>query len=275
MADWQHRFVQVRGARWHVVTAGQGPLVVLLHGFPQTWYCWRHVIDALSQGHTVAAPDLKGFGESDVPAGPYHLKALSRDLRSLILALGYERAAVVGHDWGGAVALQFALDHPGMLTRLGVLNATIFDFRFDKFWYQLVFNIPWLPEWYFRYWGNYFITRGLQQLAYDPATFDAATLRVYQQAFRRPGRHRGSLAYYRALPANARIVERNADARIERPTLVLWGMNDPILVPEFLPNLLAHLTDAQVVCLDQCGHWVAEERPAEVREALVAFLGEG
>src|SRR5215207_9418070 len=119
-----HRWVDVQGLRLHGVEAGAGPLVVLLHGFPEFWYAWRHQIPALADaGYRVVAPDLRGYNLSDKPAGiqAYAIERMTRDVARLIRACGAERAALVGHDWGGIVAWQCAMRFPAMLERLAIL----------------------------------------------------------------------------------------------------------------------------------------------------------
>jgi epoxide hydrolase 4 len=153
-----HRWVDIHGLRLHCVEAGAGPLVVLLHGFPELWYAWRHQIPALaSVGYRVVAPDLPGYNTSDRPprVRDYRPSALAQNVADLIVALGAGSAAVAGHDWGGALAWLLAMQHPERVERLVVLNAP-HPVRFLKglrsprqlrrSWYMLAFQLPWLPE---------------------------------------------------------------------------------------------------------------------------------
>src|SRR3954449_2631161 len=159
---WAHREAVVNGVRLHYVEAGAGPLVVLLHGFPEFWYSWRHQIPALAAaGFRVVAPDMRGYNRSDKPRGvrAYSGDALTGDVAKLIRACGAERAVVVGHDWGAAVAWQFAMAYPALLERLVIMNAP-HPARFlralrtwrqaRKSWYMFFFQLPWLPESRFR-----------------------------------------------------------------------------------------------------------------------------
>src|SRR5690242_12831972 len=151
------RFVDVGEVRLHVADAGNGPLVVLLHGFPEFWYTWRRQIPALAQaGFHAVAPDMRGYNLSDKPAGvrAYRVPALVEDVAGLIRACGAARATVIGHDWGGLVAWAFAMEHPEMLDRLVILNsphpramarAIRTPRQFLKSWYMMFFQIPWLP----------------------------------------------------------------------------------------------------------------------------------
>src|SRR5450432_3257830 len=122
--SWQHQELITNGIRMHYVREGRGPLVVLLHGFPEFWYSWRKQIPFLAElGFEVVAPDLRGYNESDKPRTGYDVQTLLRDIVGLIRGLGREKAIIVGHDWGGALAWAFALEYPQMTDRLIVLNA--------------------------------------------------------------------------------------------------------------------------------------------------------
>jgi pimeloyl-ACP methyl ester carboxylesterase len=153
-----HRWIDVGGLRLHCVEAGTGPLVVLLHGFPEFWYAWRHQIPALADaGYRVVAPDLRGYNTSDKPSRvrDYRPRVLVQDVADLIVALGAGSAAVAGHDWGGGLAWLLAMQHPKRVERLVLLNAP-HPVRFLKglrsprqlrrSWYILAFQLPWLPE---------------------------------------------------------------------------------------------------------------------------------
>jgi pimeloyl-ACP methyl ester carboxylesterase len=153
-----HRWVDVGGLRLHCVEAGAGPLVVLLHGFPEFWYAWRHQIPALAAvGFRVVALDLRGYNTSDKPARvrDYRPRVLAQEVADLIVALSAGSAAVAGHDWGGGLAWLLAMQHPKRVERLVVLNAP-HPVRFLKglgsprqlrrSWYVLAFQLPWLPE---------------------------------------------------------------------------------------------------------------------------------
>ena len=124
METWQHRDIITNGIRMHYVTQGSGPLVVLLHGFPEFWYSWRYQIPFLAEhGYTVVAPDLRGYNDTDKPRKGYDMPTLLRDIAGLIRGLGQDQAIIVGHDWGGELAWQFAIHYPYMTSRLIVINA--------------------------------------------------------------------------------------------------------------------------------------------------------
>jgi len=159
MAEWEHRDVEANGLSFHCVTRGEGPLMIMLHGFPECWYSWRHQIPATASRFKVVAPDMRGYNLSDKPQGVenYTIDKLIADVAGLIGAFGYEKAHIVSHDWGGVVAWQFAVALPGMLDKLCVMNAphpAVYaqdilggDFKqLLRSWYIGFFQIPKLPE---------------------------------------------------------------------------------------------------------------------------------
>ena len=195
-----HRYADLGDVRLHYVEIGEGPLVVLLHGFPEFYYAWRWTCPALAAaGLRVVAPDLRGYNLSSKPRGVrrYRMAYLTRDVARLIRACGAERAAVVGHDWGGAVAWAFAMRYPALLTRLGILNAP-HPARFlralrtprqlRKSWYMFFFQLPWLPEASFRAQNYARLRETLRTDPVRPGAFDDADVARYVEAIARPGR---------------------------------------------------------------------------------------
>ena len=197
---------QVNGIRLHYVLEGQGPLVVLLHGWPQTWYCWRKVIAPLADGHTVLVPDLRGYGQSDKPPAGYDKRTMAEDVRALAGHLGHSRIALLaGHDRGARVAHRYALDHPGEVERLAVLDVVPTREMFARadatvargYWHWLFHLQPDLPEllvgpnieaylrWFFERWT-----------ANRPAVEEAVP--EYVRAFSAPGALRAGFDDYRA-----------------------------------------------------------------------------
>ena len=158
MNNLSHHKTEVNGIKIHYVTAGEGPLIILLHGFPEFWYSWRNQLEDLSANYKVVAPDLRGYGESDKPKGVknYHIDLIASDITGLINKLGHEKAIIVGHDWGGAVAWKLATSYKDYVEKLIILNCppveilfkSLFtNFRqFRRSWYIYFFQIPSLPE---------------------------------------------------------------------------------------------------------------------------------
>jgi pimeloyl-ACP methyl ester carboxylesterase len=278
-----HRADVGRGVRLHHVEAGEGPLVVLLHGFPEFWYGFRRQIPALARaGFRVVVPDLRGYNRSDRPAGveAYTGRELADDVAGLIRACGEERAAVVGHDWGAGVAWSFAMAHPGMLRRLAVLNGPHPQMmvrglsdpgQLLRSWYMFFFQLPRLPELVLGRDGGRGLTGTFRREA-RPGSFTEADLELYCEAFTQPGALTAMVNYYRAL---ARPRGRVRARRVEVPVLSLWGEEDRHLKRELArptPDLVA---DLEVVYLPGASHWVQHDAPSEVNERLAGFLGKG
>ena len=233
-----HRWVDVGGLRLHCVEAGTGPLVVLLHGFPEFWYAWRHQLPALAAaGYRVVAPDLPGYNTSDKPpqVRDYRPRLLAQKVADLILALGAGSATVAGHDWGGALAWLLAMQHPERIQRLIVLNAP-HPIRFLKgltsprqlrrSWYILAFQAPWLPERLVAARDFRALRRALGRQPTRPGAFTAQDIDRYVAAAAQPGALRAAVNYYRAAFRANPLVQAHGLRRVEIPTLVIWGDQD-------------------------------------------------
>ncbi|CAN5525605.1 alpha/beta hydrolase [soil metagenome] len=284
---WTHREAMVNGIRLHYVEAGAGPLVVLLHGFPEFWYAWRHQIPALAAaGFRVIAPDLRGYNRSERPkeVGSYQMPALLGDVVGLIRHAGEERATVAGHDWGGIIAWNLAMHHPELLEKLIVLNAPhpaafAREIRNPRqllrSWYAFFFQIPWLPEAAIRA-RNYKAIRRL--LRHDPVRRGAYTedeINRYVEAIRQPGALTAMLNYYRANMRRSPGRVRRQSGPIETPTLLIWGEQDSALTLNLTEGLDRWISDLRLERIPDSGHWVLAEVPERVSSLMVDFLREG
>lgn len=280
---WQHRDIITNGIRMHYVTQGTGELVVLLHGFPEFWYSWRHQILFLAeQGYRVVAPDLRGYNDTDKPHKGYNVSTLLRDIVGLIKGLGEEKAIIVGHDWGGVLAWAFALRYPQMTERLIVLNAphpaaftrdlrTLQQLR--KSWYAFAFQIPWLPEFLLGRNHAALIGKMLYASAVQKTAFPPEALAQYQDAMSKPGALRASINYYRATFRRPFSTRSRADTTINTPTLLIWGDQDIALGINLTRGLEQWVPNLQIKHLPDSGHWVQQEKPDEVNAFLLEFLG--
>jgi pimeloyl-ACP methyl ester carboxylesterase len=273
------------GVRLHYVERGDGPLVVLLHGFPQYWGAWRHQLVALADaGFRVVAPDLRGYNLSDKPASieAYRASRLAWDVAELIDHVGDGRAHVVGHDWGGAIAWDVARRHPERVDRLAILNAPHprrlarvlrETTQVLRSWYVMFFQLPWLPERLLSA-GDHAILADV--LRYAPArrgAFDEAEIARHRVAWRRERAITSMLAYYRAaMQVSSRHGARHRDP-IGAPTLVLWGMRDRYLHESLCEGLAEWATDVHVVRFAEASHWLMEDEPDRVNAELIGFLG--
>jgi len=293
MADPWHfeKITLPNGLTMRVARAGAGSrLVVMLHGFPESWYSWRHQLRALAPGFDCAAPEMRGYGETDAPRGVknYRIEKLVGDVAGLIEALGYQRATVVGHDWGGAVAWATALIRPDRVERLCVMNCP----HLRKFlehirsnprqmlrsWYMLFFQIPLLADTLIWARGSALVPRAIRASAYNKSAFSAADLAHFRETFRKPYTATAAVNYYRALKRRDFLLTPPTNhwlmRKIEAPTLLIWGEHDVALGKELTygmedlfsgPFTIKYIADS--------GHWVQQERPEAVNQYLAEFLG--
>ncbi|MBK8169446.1 MAG: alpha/beta hydrolase [Sandaracinaceae bacterium] len=277
-ADVEHRRIQVADdVCLHVVHAGAGTPVVLLHGFPQFWWAWRYQIPALvDAGYHVIAPDLRGYNDSDKPHGVkrYRMKELVADVRALIKAFGYSRVNLVAHDWGGVIAFPFAARHPEMLERLIVLNAPhpavfmrelrTFE-QLRKSWYVFAFQLPRIPE--YRLGKPDFAARIFRGLSRNRAHFTDDVIARFRDAIMKPGARTAMLNYYRAsMSAPSKL------ATIKPPTRIIWGEEDVALGLSLLNGLDEHIPGVDIQRVPNASHWVNEDAPERVNELIIDFL---
>jgi pimeloyl-ACP methyl ester carboxylesterase len=279
-----HRYADLGDARLHYVEAGEGPLVVLLHGFPQFWYMWRFQIPALAEaGFRVVVPDMRGYNLSDKPpkVSDYHVELLARDAERLIRVCGEETATVVGHDWGAMVGWMAAMLHPGRVGRLGILNLP-HPHRFARGLlrprqllrssYMFFFQVPRLPEAVLSASNFASLRYALRNEPVRPGTFSPEDIERYVEALARPGALDAALNYYRALFRRNPFESRGMLRRIEAPVLVIWGEKDSLLGAELAEPDRYWVPDLQMERLPDAGHFVAEDRPEKVNALLLDFM---
>jgi haloacetate dehalogenase len=272
----------VGGLRMHYRVAGEGPLVVLLHGWPQTGDCWRLVLPGLvAAGYTVLAPDLRGYGLTDKATSGYDKRAMARDVRGLVATLGFDHVRLVGHDRGARVAHRYALDYPDEVTHLAVLDIvpTLAMFRGGDigaargYWHWLFHLQPDLPELlvggavdeYLRF----FFERWTVQRHRLADAVDG-----YVEAFRQPGALRAGFDDYRATDQDLidDAVDADAGRTVDAPVLALWGAQG---LPAQLPVVdiwKQFAADVRGEAVADCGHFLPEEQPERVTELLLEFL---
>jgi epoxide hydrolase 4 len=271
------------GIKLHVAEAGptDGRLVILLHGFPEFWYGWRHQIDVLvDAGYRVVAPDQRGYNLSDQPKGraAYDLDLLALDVVGLAQDIGRQSFAVVGHDWGSAVGWWIASNHPGRLERFAALSAPhpavwMDAIRNDpeqrkKSWYVSAFRLPWLPEFLIRQRNFKALADALREAKRPEACSDADLAR-YREAWSVPGTLTGMVNWYRA--ALAKNIPSGNPGRVTVPTLIVWGNSDKYGIPALAERSGKLCDNASVVYLD-ASHWVQHDEPKRVNELLLDFL---
>jgi len=280
----RHRTFETHGVRLHAVEAGPegGPLVVLLHGFPEFWYGWRKQIEPLAAaGFHVVIPDQRGYNQSDKPRriSAYKIDALALDIVGLIDEAGEARARVVGHDWGGAVAWWLGARHPERIERLAILNVphpkvmrqTLLTSsgQRGKSWYIFFFQLPGLPE---RMFSRNGFARGVEALRSSsrPGTFTDADLDLYREAWSQPGAVRSMIHWYRA--ALRSQSQAAAPLRIPVPTLLLWGAQDRFLGREMAQPSIDLCDEGRLEFFEDATHWLQHEEPEAVNQRLIEFL---
>lgn len=273
----------VNGLRMHCQVAGDGPPVVLLHGWPQTSHCWRFIQPALvAAGYTVLAPDLRGYGQTDKATDGYDKRTMAEDIRALAAAFGFGQVRLVGHDRGGRVAHRYAIDHPDEVTHLAVLDIVPTLAMFVRgdistaraYWHWLFHLQPDLPELLVGSQVDSYLRFFLERWTVQRHAL-ADAINHYVEAFRQPGALRASLDDYRATDQD--LLDDQASAqdgpKLAMPVLALWGEHG---LPSRLPvaDIWAdYATDVRGAVVLQCGHFLPEEQPHAVSEHLLAFLG--
>jgi pimeloyl-ACP methyl ester carboxylesterase len=285
-APWRERWISAGEVKLHAIEAGpeDGPLAILLHGFPEFWYAWRQQIAPLAAaGYRVLVPDQRGYNLSEKPRGvaAYGLDRLAGDVVGLLDDAGRETALVVGHDWGGAVAWWTAIRHPERVARLAVLNMPhprVME-RFvrrdpaqrKRSSYIFLFQIPWLPERRLAA-GNFARAAAALEKTSRPGTFGEDDLARYRAAWSQPGAIHAMIQWYRAaLRARPR---RPPSTEVRAPTLLVWGARDGFLGREMAEPSIARCTRGRLELVDEASHWVQHEEPERVNRLLLDFFAE-
>ncbi|MEV0110887.1 alpha/beta hydrolase [Nocardia sp. NPDC050799] len=277
-AELRHVFHRVAAdVSLHAVVAGSGPAVFLIHGWPQTWYEWTPVIDQLAEHHTVVAVDLKGAGNSSKPMTGYDKVTMAAELDALREALGFETVQVIGHDFGGMVAYAWAATHREAVTRLGIFDvpipgADLWDtiYADPTVWHFSFHRNPDLPEFLITGREYGYVESFFRGRTSNHGAFTDDDVELYARALAQPGAIRSTLGWYRALEQDAEDNRKFKQEPLTIPVLALggadrWGPKIAEMVSEFA-------TDVTGVSIPECGHWVVEERPDVVLDALANFL---
>ena len=281
------RYVSVRanGLTFRVAEAGAGErLALLLHGFPECAYSWRHQMPLLEAlGYRVWAPDLRGYGGTTRPLGiaAYALPELEADVQGLIEASGAKEVLLVGHDWGAAIAWSYAMFGKRPVTRLIIMNVPHPELmrrglatwrQLKKSWYIFFFQLPWLPERLLARRHCAPIAAAFQGMAVDKSRFPKQVLAVYREQAAAPGALTAMLNYYRALLRNFRKLRARGTRTIEVPTLMIWGEEDSALGKELTMGTERYVSNLTVKYLPNVSHWVQQEAPEAVNAIMKAWL---
>ena len=280
--DITHHYFDVGDVVIHCVRAGAGDPIVLLHGWPQSWYCWRKVMPALAQRHTVIAPDLRGLGDSSRPLNGYDKRVIAEDIWKLTREhLKFDRYFLVGHDWGGPVAFCLAATHPEAIRRLVMLDTAVPGDGSGTFsqhgrrWHHAFRQTPDLPEALVVGREDVYLGWFYRQYGYRPGSIGPEDIEEYLRTYRQPGALRAGFAYYRTL---ADDVAHNqtllARGKLTMPVLALGGGKAFGRGAETLESLKRVALDVRGGVIEDCGHWMAEEKPEAVARAVFDFFAE-
>jgi pimeloyl-ACP methyl ester carboxylesterase len=292
-SELRHAVVEANGLRFHVAAcepgegAREGRFALLLHGFPECWYSWRHQMPLLAElGYRVWAPDLRGYGETTRPPAlaDYAIEKLLGDVAALVDASGAKAVTLVGHDWGGIIAWLFAIRRVRPLERLVIMNAphpaaaepafrTWRQLR--RSWYAAFFQLPWLPELLLRAGGHRAIGEAMRRSSVHPERFPDEALAVFRRSAAQPGALTGMLNYYRAFVRGGGAARQRALGFpvIETPTLLVWGEQDVALTLETTHGTERWVSDLTFRRLPDASHWVQQDDPDAVNRILREWLG--
>jgi pimeloyl-ACP methyl ester carboxylesterase len=283
----EHHRIETNGITLHVVQAGplSGPVIILLHGFPEFWMAWSEQIDSLVEaGYRVWLPDQRGYNLSDKPQGidQYRIDVLARDVAGLIEASGRSKVYLAGHDWGGAVSWHLAQSRPDLLEALIVVNCPrleVLQYQLErssrqrlKSWYILFFQIPRLPEYLLSRRNHQGLVRALRSTS-RRGVFPDAVIQKYRESWAQPGALNAMLNWYRARSSNKEV--RRSATRIVVRTLLIWGKQDTALGSEMAHPSIAVCEQGELAFIENASHWVLREEPAQVNRLMLEFLQTG
>lgn len=282
-SDYERHFVDLTDVRLHYVVAGRGNPVVLIHGVPESSYAWRHVIPLLADQYRLVAPDVRGLGESSRPYSGYDKRTMAADIWRLMHDhLGFERFAVVGHDFGSPIAFRLAADHPDAVTHLVLLDVGVAGDRPPEAaggasvkWWHLFHQVPNLPEALIVGRERLYLEFTMTAIADNPV-FTPADISEYERILSQPGAVRATCEMYRAVAQD--VADNRAlfatGFKLPMPTLGLGGGGPNGRGEDVVESLRRVATRAEGGAIPGCGHWIAEEKPGELVERLRRFLAE-
>ena len=279
---FSHNTISVNGIQMHYVIGGHGDPVVLLHGWPETWYAWHKVMPALARNYTVIAPDLRGLGDSSKPLTGYDGKTLAEDIHQLVTKLGFKRIDLVGHDIGSWVAYPYAAAHPSEVKRLAILEVPppgpSFPSGTPAPWWVIFHQTPDVPEALVQSKEMEYLSWHYQNLAYNPAAITQAAINEYVSHYSAPGGMRAGFEYYRAFPQDAIQNQNYSKTKLTMPVLALGGGYLPLfggnITMPIVYGMKLLAQNVQGIIVPNSGHYIAEEQPDVVVKLLNTFFSE-
>ncbi|XP_006001130.1 epoxide hydrolase 4 [Latimeria chalumnae] len=287
-----HCYVRIKesGLRFHYVAAGERgkPLMLLLHGFPEFWYSWRHQLREFKSEYRVVAVDLRGYGESDAPTGRenYNLDYSITDIKDIVESLGYSKCVLIGHDWGGLIAWMIAVYYPEMVAKLVILNfphPTVFTeyilqhpSQFIKSSYYFFFQVPWVPEFMFTINDfkslKYLFTSHTTGIGRRGCRLTKEDIDAYLYVFSQSGALTGPINHYRNIFSCLPLKKHE----VTSPTLLLWGEKDAFLELDMAEITKRHVKNHfRLSIVSGASHWLQQDQPDVVNKLIWTFLKDG
>jgi pimeloyl-ACP methyl ester carboxylesterase len=276
--SYSHHKMFVNGFLMHYVTGGKGDPILLLHGWPETWFEWRHVIpELIAHNYTIIAPDLRGFGDSEKPQSGYDTKTLADDVYQLVTKLGFSKIYVVAHDWGGPVAYSYAAAHPGDIKKMVILDTLLPGFGFEEagnfspngIWHFSFHAVRHLPEKLIEgkedVYLNWFYDWTYNQSAITPEDREE-----YIRQYSKPGALRAGFEVYRAVFEDAEQNKEYAKVKLGMPILTIGG--EAAIGNSTTTTFQAVASNVSGITLPNTGHFIPEERPKVLVNNIVDFL---
>ena len=281
---FSHHTATVNGIQLHYVIGGKGDPVVLLHGWPETWYAWRHIMPALAKNYTVIAPDLRGLGDSSKPVTGYDGNTTAEDIYQLVSHLGLgQEIYLVGHDVGAQTAYSYAPAHPNNVSKLVIMDVVFPGFFPPNFegacWWCSFHQTRDIPELLTAGSEREYLSWHYRGLAYNPEAINEADIDTYVSSYSAPGGMRAGFEYYRAFPLNAEQNKALSETKLQMPVLALGGDIYPALGGDAPGNFALDSTQGLAenvtgVTVPNSGHWISEEQPKFLVEQLTKFFND-
>jgi pimeloyl-ACP methyl ester carboxylesterase len=279
---FSHHTASVNGIQLHYVIGGQGDPVVLLHGWPETWYAWHKVMPALAKNYTVIVPDLRGLGDSSKPPTGYDGKTLAEDIHQLVTQLGFKTIFLVGHDIGTQVAYSYAAVHPTEVKKLAVMELTIPGFVPPgrmPLWWVVFHQTPDVPELLTEGKEKEYLSWFFHNLAFNSAAINETDINEYVTHYSAPGGMRSGFEHYRAFPQDAIQNMNYSKTNLTMPVLALGGGYIPtfggnITMPTIIYGMKILAQNVTGVTVPNSGHFIPDEQPKFLVEQLTKFFRE-
>ena len=278
---FSHHMASVNGTQIHYVIGGHGDPIVLLHGWPETWYSWHLVMPALAKNYTVIAPDLPGLGDSSKPLTGYDGKTVAEIMHQLVTQLGFKSIFLVGHDIGTQVAYSYAAEHPTELKKLVVMELTIPGFvpaGRMPLWWAIFHQTPDVPEALVQGKEMMYLSWFFHNLTFNPAAITQTDINEYVSHYSAPGGMRAGFEYYRAFPQDAIQNTNYSKAKLTMPVLAIGGGYIPtfggnITMPTVIYGMKILAQNVQGITVPNSGHYIPEEQPRFLVDQLFKFFG--